>query len=337
MTLPAADPRCVDVHCHVVVPELLRSAAPGETWRPDVRRDAQGQIVEIGGRRLRSAVGEIVDVEAILEAQRSRGVDGVVLSPFVPLLYAEAEPEVCLERCRLQNEGLAGMVRAHPDAVSAVGAVPMQDPELAAGELRALMDAGTLSGVEITASVRGTYLGDDRFEPVWQAAEESGALVFVHPTTSAFDAEVFSQYYLWNAVGNPVEVTIAAAHLVLSGVLERHPDLRILLSHGGGAVTGLRGRLRHAHANVAAAGTRLAGAPEDSLRRLHFDTVVHDRDVLAALVDFAGHDRVVLGSDHPFDMGDPDPAGSVRRLGMEPVAEESVLGGNARRLIRRWS
>ena len=321
-----------DVHCHVVVPELLRSAAPGEAWRPDVQWDDHGQVIEIGGRQLRSAIGEMVDVGAILAAQDARGVDTVVLSPFVPLLYPDVDADECRDRCALFNDGLTRMVKAHPDRVAAVGAVPMQDPELAARELRTLMGSGVLRGIEVTASVRGVYLGDDRFEPVWRAAEETGALVFVHPTTSAFDEPVFRDHYLWNAVGNPMEITVTAAHLILSGTLERHPDLRIVLSHGGGAVLALRGRLRHAHRAVVAAGGQLTEGVEASLRRLHFDTVVHDRSVLAALVEFAGADRVLLGSDHPFDMGDPDPVGSVRALALAPEDEALVLGGNVDRL-----
>ena len=332
MSEPIADARCVDVHCHVVVPELLRSVAPDESWRPAVRWDDDGQVIELGERRLRSAVGEMVQVGPILAAQAARGIDAVVLSPFVPVLYPDVDAEECRRRCRITNAGLARMVRMHPGRVAAVGAIPMQDPELAAAELRALMAEGVLSGGEITASVRGAYLGDDRFEPVWQAAEETGALIFVHPTTSAFDEPVFRDYYLWNAVGNPMEITVTAAHLILSGTLERHPGLRVVLSHGGGAALALRGRLRHAHRAVAAAGTRLTESVETSLRRLHFDSVVHDPALLSALVEFAGADRVLLGSDHPFDMGDPDPVGSVRRLGLDPESESLVLGGNADRL-----
>ena len=322
-----------DVHCHVIVPELLRSVAPAESWRPDVRWDGDGQVVELGDRRLRSAVGEFVDIGAILAAQQARGVEAVVLSPFVPLLFPDVAAGECRDRCAALNDGLARMVREHPGRVAAVGAVPMQDPELAAEELRALMADGVLSGVEITASVRGVYLGDDRFEPVWQAAEDTGGLVFVHPTTAAFDAPVFGEYYLWNAVGNPVEITVAAAHLVMSGALERHPELRLVLSHGGGAIAALRGRLRHARETVAPAGSRLTESVDESLRRLCVDTVVHDRDVLATLVDFLGPERVLLGSDHPFDMGDPDPVGSVRRLGLAPAAEALVLGQNVDRLM----
>src|ERR687894_316457 len=123
-----------------------------------------------------------------------------------------------LERNRIQNAALADAVRRNPERVAALGAVPLQAPELAAGELRELRREGVLSGVEVTASVGGAYLGDPRFEPFWAAAEETESLVFIHPTTRGFDDPVFGEYYLWNTVGNPFETTIAAAHMVMAGV-----------------------------------------------------------------------------------------------------------------------
>ncbi|HZB06874.1 MAG TPA: amidohydrolase family protein, partial [Thermoleophilaceae bacterium] len=157
-----------DVHAHVVVPEITGD----EPWRPNVWRDDTGsQIVEMGGKQIRAAVQEFVDVEGILTAQDEAGIDRVLLCPWVPLLYYDAEPEDGLERARIQNEALAALVRDHSERVAALGAVPLQDPQLAADELRALMDADVLKGVEVAASVRGVFLGDDRFEPLWEAAE----------------------------------------------------------------------------------------------------------------------------------------------------------------------
>ena len=210
--------------------------------------------------------------------------------------------------------------------------MPLQDPELAAGELRALMDSG-FAGAEIAASVNGTYLGDNRFAPFWAAAEATGALVFVHPTTRGFADPVFGDYYLSNLVGNPMETTIAAAHMVLAGVLERHPDLRVLLAHGGGALPALRGRLGHGWSQVAPARARLTEPPERSLRRFYYDTVTFDPAVLRELVAFAGADRVLLGSDYPFDMADARPADTVAAAGLDPDEERAVLGGNAARLL----
>jgi aminocarboxymuconate-semialdehyde decarboxylase len=323
-----------DAHAHVIVPEITRDAEPGETWRPRVyRADDGAQVVELGGREIRAAIVEFVDVEGILAAQAEAGVERVLLSPWVPLLYYDADPQDGLARARIQNDALAGLVRDHPQRLAALGALPLQDPELAAGELRALMAEGTLRGVEVAASVRGVYLGDDRFEPFWEAAEETGALAFVHPTTRGFDSPAFHDYYLWNTVGNPLETATTAAHLVMAGVMERHPGLRVLLAHGGGALLAVRGRLRHAHGFQPQARERLRKSPEDSIRRFHFDTLTHDDALLRALIDFAGPDHVLLGSDYPFDMGDARHVDTVRALRLPPEVEAAILAGNAERLL----
>ena len=323
----------IDAHAHVIVPELLRDAAPGEVWRPRVWWEDGTQFVELGGRAIRSAVREFVDADAILAEQDAAGIDHVVLCPWVNLLGFDAEPAEGLERCRLQNTGLAALQAAHADRISVLGAVPLQDPELAASELDALMAGGSFAGVEIAASVRGTYLGDDSLEPFWAVAEATGALVFVHPTTRGFSDDVFDDYYLWNLVGNPMETTIAGAHLVLSGVLERHPRLRVLLAHGGGALPALRGRLRHGWSFQPQTRSRLTEDPQASLERLYYDTVTHDPALLRELVRFAGADHVLLGTDYPFDMADARPAQTVAAAGLTPDEEQAVLGGSAARLL----
>jgi len=314
----------IDAHAHVIVRELLR-----EPWGPRVRWEDGAQLVELGGRTIRSAVRDFVDLDAILAAQDEAGIDHVVLCPWVNLLGHDVPAEEGLERARIQNAGLAAL---RSERVSVLGTVPLQAPELAAAELSELMGAG-FAGVEIAASVAGVPLGDDRLAPFWAAAEASRALVFVHPTTRGSSGPGFDDHYLWNLVGNPAETTVAAAHLVLSGVLERHPDLRILLAHGGGAVLALRGRLHHGWANLAATRTRLTEPPAESLRRFLYDTVVFDPEVLRALVAFAGADRVLLGSDYPFDMADARPAETVAAAGLDPDDERAVLGGNAARLL----
>jgi aminocarboxymuconate-semialdehyde decarboxylase len=323
----------VDAHAHVIVPEIARDAGPAEEWRTRVWREGDHQAFEVGGREVRSAVREWSDLERILADQDEAGTDVVVLSPLVLLLSYDVGPEEGLRRCRIQNEGLARLVRAGAGRVAALGAVPLQDPELAAKELRALMAGGVLGGVEVAASVRGRFLGDDAFAPFWDAAEETGALVFVHPTTRGFDAPVFGEHYLWNAVGNPLETTVTAAPLVLTGTMERHPGLNLLLAHGGGAILALRGRLRHAHSFQPQARSRLHESPEESLRRFHYDTVVHDPGLLRQLVETVGAERVLCGSDHPFDMGDLRPADSVRAAGLGAAVQAAVLGGNAARLL----
>src|SRR5829696_10520302 len=154
------------MHAHVIVPEITREAGAGEAWRPRVFRDDAGaQVVEMGGKEIRSAIAEFVHIDDILATQEEAGVERVLLCPWVPLLYYDADPAEGLRRARIQNDALAALVHARPERIAALGAVPLQDAQLAAGELHALMDAGALRGVEVAASVRGVFLGDDRFEP----------------------------------------------------------------------------------------------------------------------------------------------------------------------------
>jgi aminocarboxymuconate-semialdehyde decarboxylase len=322
----------VDVHAHVIVPEIVRTAPGDEGWRPRVWREDGTQLVELDGRVIRSAVDEFVDVDAILAREAERGIDAVVLCPWVPLLFAEAEPGVALDRFRMQNEALAAIAAARPGRVAAFGAVPLQDPALAAAGLEAVLAAG-LAGVEVSASVGGTYLGDPRFEEFWEAAARLRALVFIHPTTLGFGEPALGGYYLWNTVGNPLETTICAAQLTMAGTMERHPELRVLLAHGGGALPALRGRLRHAHSFQPEASARLGESPLESLRRFLFDTVTHDSELLRALIDFAGADRVLLGTDYPFDMADSDPVATVRACALDAADEAAVLGANAAALL----
>ena len=296
--------KVVDVHAHVIVPGV----------GADVSRRDGSQVVAFGGREIHSAVREFVDLERILEEQDRAGVDLVVLCPWVNLLGRETAR---------QNEALAAMVG---ERVAALGTVDLERPD----ELRELMRDGRLSGVEVPASIDGDYLGHERFRDFWAAAEESDALVFVHPTTRGFAHPVMDEHYLWNTVGNPFETTLAAAHLVLNGVMDDHPRLKVLLAHGGGAVLALRGRLAHAQ-SFQPPGRDVVGA----LRRFLYDSVTHDVDALRAVVEFAGADRVLCGSDYPFDMGVERPADVVRALELPPDDEARILGENALRLLRQ--
>jgi aminocarboxymuconate-semialdehyde decarboxylase len=325
--------RAIDTHAHVIVPEMLRDGVPGGEWRPRVRRERDRQLVEFGGRTIASAVEEFVELDGILAAADRACIERVVLCPWVPLLFGELDADEGLRRCRLQNEGLARLRSEKPQRVTVLGAVPVQSPALAARELEDMMASGEFAGVEIAASVGGVYLGDPRFEPFWEAAEQSGALVFIHPTTRGFEAAALADHYLWNLVGNPMETTMTAAHLVLSGTLERHPGLHILLAHAGGAIVTLAGRLRHGHASVPAARQALHEPPDASIRRFYFDSVTHDPAALRTLVQTVGADRVLLGSDYPFDMGDPDPVATVRAAGLAEWAQWAVVRGNAERVL----
>ncbi len=323
----------VDIHAHILVEELTRSTVSEETWRPLVVRVDGKERIEINGRPLTSVLRPFVDLEAILQAQEAKGIQITVLSPWIALLREEADAEEALRVTRCLNEALARRVQQYPDRLRAFGAIPLNDPEQAARELELLMQEPGMVGAEIPARVRGDFLGHERFEPLWEAAEALGAFIFVHPTARSDAFPGLQDYYLWNAIGNPFETTITAAQIVMAGVLERHPRLKILLAHGGGALLHLKGRLQHAWHQRPEARQRLQEPPEASIRRFYLDTVTHDPDTLRILIKFAGADQVLMGSDYPFDMGLEEPVEFVRSLSLPPEQEAKILGGNAARLF----
>jgi aminocarboxymuconate-semialdehyde decarboxylase len=324
----------LDCHCHVIPAGMLTDAVPDD-WRPVVSHEAGQQVVSFQGRRLTSMTGEFSDVDAMLAQAAVAGITHLLLSPWILLVPVLAESALAARICRVQNESLAQAATDRADGrVLGLGAVPLQDPALAVAELEYLMTLPGLRGVEVPASVAGCYLGDDRFAPFWAAAAETGAVVFVHPTTRGLGLPALDDHYLWNSIGNPVETTIAAAQLVTSGVLARHPGLTVVLAHGGGALLALRGRLQHAYAVRPEARASSAAAPDELLRRLYYDSLTHDEGTLADLVAFAGADHVLLGTDRPFDMGTERPVEEIEVLHVSPADEQLMLSGNARRLLR---
>jgi aminocarboxymuconate-semialdehyde decarboxylase len=323
----------VDCHAHVI-PAAMRTDAVPADWRPRLERADGHLVVSFQGQRLTSVPGEFCDVGVMLEQAAAAGVSHLLLSPWILLVPVLADPAEAARLCRLQNESLAQAAADHAGHVYGLGAVPLQDPARSVAELEYLMQLPGLRGVEVPASVAGCYLGDERFGRFWAAAADTGAVVFVHPTTRGLGVPALTGYYLWNAVGNPLETTIAAAQLVLAGVLDRHPTLTVLLAHGGGALPALRGRLRRAVAVRPEARADCVGDVDAAIRRLYFDSLTHDRAVLADLVAFAGSGHVLLGSDRPFDMGSDHPVGEISSLGLDPRAEQQLLGGNAGRLLR---
>jgi aminocarboxymuconate-semialdehyde decarboxylase len=323
----------IDIHAHIIVPEITREGAPMETWRPSVVMEEGRQFVEFGGRRLGSALREFVNIELILAEQDKAGVDKVVLTPWSSLFRYAADAEPALQANRIQNDALARIVAEHGSRVAALGTVPMQDSELAVSELKRVMHELGLAGVEIGTNVNGTYLGDPQFRPFWAAAEQLGALVEIHPVPGIGGA-VTREYYLWNAYANPAETALTAAHMILSGLLEEHPNLKICLFHGGGHLPYQIGRLDRAYEMRPEARQHISAPPSSYLKMCYFDTVTHSSLALSYLIDLVGVEKVMLGSDYPFDMGYERPAELVEQLpGLSDDEKQMILGGNAEQLL----
>ena len=188
-----------------------------------------------------------------------------------------------------------------------------------------------LAGVEISSFAGDVELSDERLEPFWTRAEQLGAVIFLHPFGCSLD-ERLNVYYLSNTVGQPAENAVALSHLIFSGVLDRHPRLRIVAAHGGGYLPTFIGRSDHAW-TVRPEAHECANVPSSYLSRISFDSLVHTPEALRALVAAVGSDRVVLGSDFPFDMGVADPVERVEAAGLTPAEVDAILRGNAERLF----
>jgi len=324
----------VDCHRHVIPDGMFGTAVPAD-WRPVISSDNGRSVVSFRGKKLNSVTSEFANVAVMLDEAAAAGASHLLLSPWILLVPVLAELATAQRISRVLNESLAQAAQDTAGMrVFGLGAVPLQDPSAAVAELEYLMTLPGMRGIEVPASVGGSYLGDDRFWPVWEAAAGTGAMVFIHPTTTGLGIPALDGHYLWNSVGNPVETAIAAAQLIVGGVLDRFRDLSVLLAHGGGALLTLRGRLRRAYQVRAEARSDSAVAPDDLLRRFYFDSLTHDQAVLRDLVEFAGADHVLLGSDAPFDMGTDMAAAEVRALGLRARDEQLILGGNASRLLR---
>ncbi len=322
----------VDVHAHIIVAEITRPADAVGGWGPQVVWENGRQFVNFGGRRLSSALREFVAIERLLDEQARSGVDFTILTPWSSLFRYDADGATSLTSCRIQNDALAGIARRFPGRATALGAVPLQDTALAVAELERVVEELGLPGVEIGSNVNGVYLGDDRFRPFWAAAARLGAVVEIHPVRG-LGGPTSRDYYLWNAFANPAETALTAAHLILSGVLESFPTLKICLVHGGGHLPYQIGRLDRAYTVRPEARARLSRPPSHYLRQFYFDTVLHAPAALAYLVALVGPEQVMLGSDYPFDMGSEQPLAILAALDLPEKARDQIRGDNARRLF----
>ncbi|PWI12989.1 amidohydrolase [Streptomyces sp. Act143] len=326
----------VDVHAHVLLPEVeaLVAGLPGlaEAKALDARRNGAAALA-VNGPMVRERIPRMTDPAVRLAAMDAQGVDVQLVSPSPSHYHYWADEETAEKVYRLANEATAAHCSAAPDRLRGLGLVPLQHPRQAVLALEHAMEQGLL-GVEISSHAPGRELSDPAYEPFWSRAEEAEAIVFLHPFGCTLD-ERLDQWYLSNTVGQPVENAVALSHLIFSGVLDRHPGLRLIAAHGGGYLPTHIGRSDHAWQTRSDAGAGCAHLPSSYLRRLYFDSLVHDPHVLRALVAAAGPDRVLLGSDFPFDMGTNDPLGALRAAGLSATDFDAVRGGNAAALLRK--
>jgi aminocarboxymuconate-semialdehyde decarboxylase len=327
--------RTIDCHTHILGEEAMRRLAKESPKVAPVmtRRDDPACRLEVGGVVVQNPFPrELWDTEQRLRDMDAHGVDMQVLAPTVFTFFYEQEPALALACAMLQNDEIAAETKRHPGRFVGLGGVPLQAPELAADELKRAMTQLGLRGAMIGSNVNGRNLDDPALEPFWAAAAALGAFIFVHPHAGAA-AERLGSYYLKNLVGLPFETTVAGASLVFGGVLERHPSLKVCLSHGGGFLPYQAGRFRHGFEVRPEAKVNLAHGPQQSIGRLFYDTILHDKPTLEFLISSVGPHHVLLGSDYPFDMGNLDCVARVQELAIPPKDRDLILGGYAGRIL----
>ncbi|MEW2395495.1 amidohydrolase family protein [Streptomyces sp. NPDC046862] len=329
MTVPT-----VDVHAHVLLPEVdaLVADLPGlaAARALDARRNGPAALA-VSGPMVRERAPRMTDVTARLAAMDAQGVDVQLVSPSPSHYHYWADEETAEKVFRRANEATAAHCSQAPGRLHGLGLVPLQHPEQAVHALEHALEQGLL-GVEISSHAPGREFSDAAYAPFWSRAEETGAVLFLHPFGCTLD-ERLDRWYLSNVVGQPVENAVALSHLIFSGVLDRHPGLKLIAAHGGGYLPTHIGRSDHAWSARSDAGAGCAHRPSSYLKRLYFDSLVHDPHVLRELVRVAGADRVVLGSDYAFDMGTEDPVAALRAARLPDPDFHAIRGGNAAALL----
>lgn len=322
----------VDLHNHMVTEEVVDFLAR-EGHRLETRIEGEGErrLARIGAAAVRPLHARMCDAAARIADMDRLGIriQAVSCTPFV--LYPDAPPELGLDLARVNNDSLAELARRHPGRFAPLASVPLEAPEAAAAELERAVSLG-LRGVEIPPATARLDLDDPRLDPFYAAASAAGVPLCIHP----FDASpsgALARYGLSPLVGNPMDTGLAASLLVMGGVLERHPGLRVVLYHGGGTFPALLGRLARGHALFPLCRSRAVRSPLDSITPFFFDTVVFEEGFLRYLVARFGAERVVLGSDYPLPLGPRDPVGELRALRLPDEACRRILGENALALL----
>ena len=322
----------LDIHSHVAIPAAGKIAGPHMTpqmqalgWFSDDPTKAVNakQDIDIPAR----ITGESVRLEDL----DRMGLDRQLIMPPPGQCWYAIPQKTAVEATRVLNDGLGEFASRRPDKYVALGSVPLADGTDAAQELERIMKLG-LKGVQILTNVDGKELSDPAYAPFWAAAERTGALVVIHPNGFTH-GERFRRFYFSNVIGNPLETTIALHYLIFDGVLERHPNLKILAVHGGGYLGGYSGRIDHAWGARSDCNAGLPKPPTEYLKRIYVDTIVFTPHQLRALIETFGADHVLLGTDYPFDMADYDPVGHVVDAGLDAKTVEAICGGNAKRLL----
>lgn len=324
----------IDIHTHFV-PESFPAVPGGRNdlaW-PSMQHECGHAHVMISGKRYRTVSDASWDATKRAADMDEMRVARQVLSPMPELLSYWLPAADAQALVRYLNESLAELVARHPQRFYGLGAVPLQDVDLAIAELEHVVGTLGLRGVEIATHVNGRSIGDPQYAPFFTAAESLGAAVFVHALRPAGKDRLVGPASLEQLVAFPGDVGLAIASMMTGGSLEAHPQLRIAFSHAGGAFSMMLPRLQHGWQTAPEVKACMPRAPREYARRVYVDTLAYDPDALGLALKSFGADRVMIGTDYPFRVRDPDPHATLDALGLAAAARAALQEGNARRFL----
>lgn len=322
----------IDIHTHFIPPEFVGEARAGRAL-DSIRvesRDAAEWLVHPQGYRYPLSP-EFFDVQAKHREMDRLGIGRAVLSLTPTLFFYWLDAPAAREFCQKANESMATFV-AQSDRLDGVAVVPLQDPQAATTELRRAVTELGLCGVEIGTTMEDVPLDDRRFDAFFAAAEALDVPVMLHPYYVGVRKQL-ADFYMTNLTGNPLETCIAASRLILSGFFDRHPALKIVLVHSGGFMPFQIGRLDHGFRVRPETKSAISSPPSGYLRRFWYDTITHASTPLKFLIELVGNDRVVLGTDLPFDMADVHFAKYFDEAGLSADVHSAVTKNNATSLF----
>ncbi len=329
-----SDGPVIDIHCH-------RECAPAADFMKEAQL-AAGKVALGHGNATTRKVNELqlatirpkmelLDVR--IADMDAMGVDVQAVAIAVYQYYYWADAELGAKVSRMMNEEVVEATSRYGDRFLPFGTVPLQDTDAAVQELRYLAQELGMRGIEIGTHVEGEEISSPRLAPFWAEVARLGIVVVIH-TQGTTHPDRLQGHNFVNIIGHPFEATLAQAHLIFDGVIERHPDLKIVVVHGGGYLPAYPGRIDHGWRAREDIREGVPRPPGVYLRSFYFDTMVFEPEQVRFLVERYGADHVVLGTDYPYDMGDEDPlalVGATASLTQEQV--DLITGGNAARLL----